>query len=285
VLGSAVINISFSTCNEETKMVVMTSNGQFQVYTFLPLGPKLDFKGSIAAPMQHLVLSCPSNTVAQPKLARIQITETSQLMLILSFGTVSAKSLHGFVYNCGMEVWMRVSDSNSFLASNLYPSIPGMPNNDKEGLLSKMDRFVRSGSSMESAKQMYIKLVENENQSSQKIVTRSHCEDRLACAIALGSAAEFQMWLSSYARCLSTSCDADTLRFLVDILLGNSDDVEMADTNSNTNPSCWWLISITHSRCLGLDNKVLIRTIIIPEMCKNRQLQRLTNEISMELES
>lgn len=268
-------------------MVVVTSDGSFYVYTYLPLGPKLDFKGSLVAPMQHLMLSCvstTSNSAMQPKLARIQLTETNQLMLVLSFGTVSAKSLHGFIYNRNMEIWMKVSDSNNFLVSNLYPSIPGMPSEGQEGLISKIDRLVRSGASMESAKQMYIKLMENEKQTSQNIVTRAYCEDRLACAIALQSSLEFQVWISTYAKCLSSTGDANTLRFLVDVLLGNSG-VDMIDNNSHWVPTCWWFNSITSSQCLGLSGKDIIRNIILPEMSKNRQLQRLTNEVSMELES
>jgi protein HIRA/HIR1 len=199
-------------------------------------------------------------------------------MLVLSFGTLtSAKTLHGFVYNRDMELWMRVSDSNSFLVSDFYSSIPGMPSESKQGLLSKMERIVRSGASTESAKQMYIRLVDSEKQTSQKIVTRAHCEDRLACAIALGSASEFQTWLSSYARCLSSTGDAGALRFLVDVLLGSSDDSQLTH-------SCWWLNSIS-DQLLGLDNKDVIRCNILPEMSKNRELQRLMNEISMELDS
>ena len=287
VLGSAVINISFSTCNDETQVVVVTSDGQFHVYKFLPLGPKLEFKGSVTPPMQHLMLSYTTganNSSLQPKLARIQITESNQLMLILSFGNITTKSLHGFIYNRDMKVWMKVSDSNSFLMSNLYTSIPGMPTEDDEGLLSKMDKLVRSGASMESAKQMYIKLVENEKQTSQNIVTRAHCEDRLACAIALGSASDFEVWISLYAKCLSSSGNADTLRFLVDVLLGNAEDIEITD-NVPSHLSCWWFNSITSSSCLGLNHKDIIRNKILPEMSKNRHLQRLTNEISMELDS
>jgi protein HIRA/HIR1 len=289
VLGSAVVDISFNTCNKATKMLVVTSDGQFYVYDFFSLGPKLDFKGSLVAPMQHLMLSYVSATnpgldhALRPKLARIQITDANHLMLIFSFGT-STKSLHGFVYNRNMEVWMRISDSGSFLVSNLYPTIPARVIEDNEGLVSRMDRLVRSGASMESAKQMYIKLVENEKQASQKIVTRAHCEDRLACTIALGEAAEFQVWLSLYAKCLSSAGDADTLRFLVDVLLGNAVNTEITETNLGLKPSCWWFNSITSSQCLGLNKKDLIRHNILPEMSKNRQLQRLTNEISMELE-
>ncbi|KAL7522970.1 hypothetical protein ACHAWX_007718 [Stephanocyclus meneghinianus] len=291
VFGSSVVDIHFRTYNEEPKMVVVTSDGNFYVYKFLPFGPKLEYKGSVVPPMQHLLLSCPPSTnqgstlMPQPKLARIQLTDTNQLMLILSFGTLSsAKCLHGFVYNCSMEVWMRVSDSNSFLVSDFYPSVPRLSTEGERGLLSKIDTLIRSGASMESAKQMYIKLVENEKQVSQKIVTRSHCEDRLACAIALRSTSEFQTWLSSYARCLSSSGDADALRFLVDILLGNSEDFECADSSSRLLSSCWWLNSM-RDECLGLNSKDIIRHHILPQMSKNRELQRLTNEIAMELDA
>lgn len=285
VLGCAVVDINFSACGDESKMVVVTSDGSFYVYKLSSsLGPQLEYKGSIAAPMQHISLSyaphANENTTSssQSRLARIQITDSSQLMLVLSFGTLtSAKTLHGFVYNRDMELWMRVSDSNSFLVSDFYSSIPGMPSESKQGLLSKMERIVRSGASTESAKQMYIRLVDSEKQTSQKIVTRAHCEDRLACAIALGSASEFQTWLSSYARCLSSTGDAGALRFLVDVLLGSSDDSQLTH-------SCWWLNSIS-DQLLGLDNKDVIRCNILPEMSKNRELQRLMNEISMELDS
>ena len=280
MLGSAVANISFCACIDQTKFVVVTSDGHFFVY--LARGPKLEYKGSISPAMQHLMLSCPSDTnesTQQPKVARIQITESNHLMLILSLGTAS-KSLHGFVYNRNMEVWMKVSDSNSFLVSNFYPSIPGMSNECQGGVLSKIERLVNSGASMESAKQMYIKLVESEKQTSQNVVTRSHCEDRLACAVALRSASDFKAWIASYAKCLTSSGDSSSLRFLVDILLGNSEDTE---STGISNP-CWCFNSIIDSHGLDLNNKDIIRQFILPEMSKNRLLQRLTNEISMELQ-
>ena len=301
VLGSPVAEVNFSTTNDSkaadgsnttSQMIVVTSDGNFYVYSLLSLGPKLEYKGSIAPAMQHMYLSCvPMNYrgPAQPRLARIQITESNQLMLILVISTmVSVKTLQGFVYNRSMQLWMRVSDSNSFLVSDFYSSLIGLkPHKGGEGILAKVDKFVRSGaSSMESAKQMYNKLVETEKQTSKAIVTRSHCEDRLACAIALGSASEFRAWLSLYSRCLSISGDAGALRFLVDVLLGNPNDIDDMGEAESTRPtrSCWWFHSVG-SQCLGLDNKEVIRKTILPEMSKNRQLQRLTNEISMELDS
>ncbi|KAL7532525.1 hypothetical protein ACHAXR_004684 [Thalassiosira sp. AJA248-18] len=307
VLGSPVVEINITrndaTSNNQSfscEMVVVTSDGHFYVYTLLPSGPKLNYKGSVVPAMQHMYLSSIPRAHQQPKMARIQITDSNQLMLILvlpmkqSSSSAGVKSLQGFIYNRDMELWMRVSDSNSFLLSDFYSSLPGTQQGeggDNMGILAKMDRFVRSSSSMASAKQMYQKVAsENSNgatnTSHQKLVTRSHCEDRLACAIALGSALEFQTWLKYYARCLSSAGDADGLRFLVDIFLGGDGpspgDGDRMDGDGVSQPTIPSFLSVG-KRCLGLEGKDIIRKSILPEMSKNRILQRLTNEISMEL--
>ena len=306
ILGSPVVEINFglsndsaSTSSNPSEMIVVTSDGNFYVYQLLTSGPKLGYKGTIVPPMQHMCLASASpdqrglNSSMQPKLARIQITESNHLMLILMLPTSSGRTLQGFVYHRDMELWMRVSDSNSFLLSDFYSTLPGLPNkngkphqNGDLGILAKMDKVVRSGgSTMASAKQMYHKVSDNEKLTSQKVVTRSHCEDRLACSIALGSASEFEVWLSLYARSLSSAGDADALRFLVDILLGcpTSND-PMAQDPSKQTQSCWWFMSVGNQG-LGFNSKRIIRKAILPEMSKNRLLQRLSNEISMELES
>ena len=54
--------------------------------------------------------------------------------------------------------------------------------------------FLSPQHSVASAKQMY-QIVSLDNvATSQKIVTRSHCEDRLACAISLGSDRAAEKW-------------------------------------------------------------------------------------------
>jgi protein HIRA/HIR1 len=104
----------------------------------------------------------------------------------------------------------------------------------------------------------------------------------MACALAVGSASEFRHWLGLYARTLAKGgCDVN-LRLLVDMLLlshGSMDATAEVTTASN----CWWLSKA--ARVLNLDRKTLIKTIVIPEMSKNRALQRLTNEIDMEIKN
>lgn len=292
VLGSPIVEISInrsslidktdSTC----EMVVVTSDGNFSVYKLSSGTPKLSYKGSIIPAMQHMHLSFnyqSTNSSAQPKLARIQITDSNKLMLILVIPMKSSggRSLQGFIYNQQMELWMRISDSNNFVMSDFYSSLGSA--NGEDGLLAKMDGMVKSSASaIASAKQMYQKVAassENSN-TSQSIITRSHCEDRMACSIALGSSSEFQTWLRYYSRCLvSVAGGGEHLRFLVDILL---DDQSFSMDDGEERSPIQSFLSVGKV-LLGLDGKDLVSKYILPEMSKNRSLQRLTNEISMEL--
>jgi len=45
--------------------------------------------------------------------------------------------------------------------------------------------------------------------------------------------------------------------------------------------ACWWLSSA--ESVLGLNRKEAVLQVVIPEMSKNRTLQRLTNEIATEM--
>jgi len=287
VLGSPVVAINLSDMvSNECEMVIVTSDGRFAVYKVLDSGPKLDYKGSIVPPMQQMLLSSISanqRSGNQPKLLRIQITDSKRLMLVLMLPTASAgRALQGFVYNRDMESWMLVADSNNFLLSDFYSPIH-KTSSSKEGVLSRIDRIVTSSAStMASAKQMYQRVVENEKHSYQQIITRSHCEDRLACVIALDSKSEFETWLALYARCLSSSGEAEALRFLVDTLLDASSSDNFMVTDDCGNVPSFLLIGIKR---LGLESKQIIRQTILPEMSKNRHLQRLTNEISIELDN
>ena len=289
VLGSPVVAINVTdVVSGECEIVVVTSDGAFSVYKLLESGPKLEYKGSIVPPMQHMILSSTlanQRSVGQPKLVRIQITDSKRLMLVLMLPALSAgRALEGFVYNRGMESWMLVADSNNFLLSDFYAPIH-KPNLSKEGILSRIDKIVTSSAStMASAKQMYQRVVENEKHSYQYIMTRSHCEDRLACSIALDSKSEFETWLALYSRCLSTSGEAEALRFLVDTLLDdvNSNTGDFMGEESGQNVPSFLSIGI---KSLGLESKQIIRQLILPEMSKNRHLQRLTNEISIELDN
>ncbi|KAL7548910.1 hypothetical protein ACHAWF_012178 [Thalassiosira exigua] len=328
VLGSPVVEVRFDVVSgrreggvvgpddrsSSREMVVVTSDGDFGVYLMLPSGPKLKYKGSLIPAMQHLCLCYASVANHQrassyvPKLARIQITESKQLLLILTLPTKSSPSgkvLQGYVYNLDMELWMRISDSNDFMLSDFYSSFSGVGdirqhweggNVDSGGILARVDELVRSYSaSSASARQMYGQITENEDSadSSRGIATRSHCEDRLACSLALGSASEFKTWLGRYAGCLSAAGDADGLRFLVDLLLVGSGDERGSDPSVQEEAAAEGIQPCTHSKHLsflmvgmqdlGLTGKDVVHEAILPAMSKNRGLQRLTNEIAMEL--
>mmetsp|Transcript_51008 Transcript_51008/g.153332 ORF Transcript_51008/g.153332 Transcript_51008/m.153332 type:complete len:172 (-) Transcript_51008:351-866(-) len=129
------------------------------------------------------------------------------------------------------------------------------------------------------------------------MVTRMHCEDRMACALALGSGGEFRRWLGAYARVLSSAGEAGRLRALVDLLLGSPSEEEDAGADASYGDEwgealddgniavccCWWL-SLAPST-LGLDRVETVKRVIVPEMSRNRALQRLTNEITLEIDA
>jgi protein HIRA/HIR1 len=234
-------------------------------------------------------------------------------------------SLQAFVYNELAELWMRVSDSR-FVLSDFYSTLPSSisssskkkKSNEKSivtppGELAGYDDTVRMGAAASNLKPSrrgggssrasgghadaaYHQAVE---ETDDDMATRSHCEDRMACAIALGSTSEFEQWLSLYVQTLSISGHEALLRLLVDMLLsrrgknggdgtvGTAMEVSDGDT-PRPGPSleccnCWWLSEAPG--VLGLERKTLVRSLVIPEMSKNRALQRLTNEIAIEIDS
>ncbi|KAL3809721.1 hypothetical protein ACHAXA_004041 [Cyclostephanos tholiformis] len=303
VLGSPVVELNLCDCIDKQKsslceLVVVTSDGNFFVYSIVTSDkPKLNYKGSIIPAMQHMHLQL-RLTSPQPNLGRIQITDSNHLMLILVLPLTSpGRLIWGFIYNLQMELWMCISDTCNFVLSDLYSALPDgiettqsdksnqrQGQNDNRGILAKMERIIRSSApAMASAKQIYQKVTtskSNNGPTSNDIITRSHCEDRLACSIALGSSSEFKMWLRYYARFLVSSGNECALRFLVDILIsGPSGSFEKDSTQPGYSP---YFLSIG-KETLGLNGKDLVRTAILPECLTSRHLQRLTNEISMEL--
>ena len=79
-----------------------------------------------------------------------------------------------------------------------------------------------------------------------------------------------------YVKALSMAGDPTPIRMLVDMLLHTQED-DLADRMG-----CWLSSS---SSILGLDAKDLVKTVVLPVLSKNRSLQRLTNSISLGLES
>ena len=353
-----------NTQNEQhAELLVVDANGNFGVYEVLP-ELKMSYKGSILAPMTHMSLSADvSHGIHLPKLARIQITDTKRLMLILSFQSPpqgrsthhhseesrrsnhdqnsgnpsvgAGGSLQAFVYNDSAELWMRVSDSR-FVLSDFYSTLPGSSSSQKKkrtpsilsgaaasgNELAGYDDLVRMGAMASNLKPSRRgggggariggghadSIYQNAVDDADDIATRSHCEDRMACAVALGSASEFEHWLCLYVRTLTLCGHEGLLRLVVDMLLqsmessprnghskstnSNGDRMDVVDGDKSSSssslvgseaPSCWWLSEATE--ILGLDRTKVIRSIVIPEMSKNRALQRLLNEIAVEVDS
>jgi TUP1-like enhancer of split/HIRA B motif len=374
------ITLNYTSMKEDdncpsTNMLVLTGDGSFGMYSIVPK-LELQYKGSVMSAILHMSASS-SSLERLAKVARLYISETDRLVLVLSLNhvpntstntsattgtntnnninTTSASSsttttrfagvggsLQAFVYEKGCESWMRISDSR-FLLSDYYSNLPSnhllfkkkkgtntQSNNTTgtEDVMSKLDDTVRLGS-MQSilrkslqrgqgqkhrANQIYDQhgsLLLYSNQEQQNggndstrgttyIVTRAHCEDRMASAVALNSPDEFKTWLTLYVQTLTRASNGSQLRTLTDILLGPvivDDNVELMNTESsskttttaavehkkNSGPTCWWLA--TAPSILGLDRKILVESIVIPEMSKNRGLQRYTNEIAIEVSS
>jgi hypothetical protein len=166
------------------------------------------------------------------------------------------------------------------------------------GELSKLDDSVRMGagtSTLQRSRRQH-----NDDLSSNDVASRSHCEDRMSCAVALGSASEFEYWFSKYIKILSLTGNESVLRLVIDMLLGK-DIVTTRNCNGESNSSaagattvaaasssttscyCWWLSD--SPKVLNCDRVKLVRTVVIPEMSKNRSLQRITNEIAIEIDS
>jgi len=290
----------------QCEMLVVMADGSFGVYKMMP-SPTLHFKGSLLMPMNQMRISSRKtshqgdvSSVPFPKLARIQMTESNHLLLILSqpSGTTVGGMLQGFLYNRDMELWMRVSD-NRFMFSSFYSTVP----NTKltHGLLSKLDRTIqqtqtnnnhhRRGGGVVVAETSAAGIYQNNNEEDDlnSIFTRSHCEDRIACALALRSTSDFRYWLSQYIRRLASEGNESHLRFVVDMLLdkvtqtenGNDPQSRCEDVTSNNNfQACWWLSSA--QTVVGLNRREAVQQVVT-EISKNRSLQRLMNEIAMEL--
>ena len=321
------------------ELLVVTSDGRFAVYALEPR-LRLRYKGSLLPAMTHMLLSADLETdLYLPKLARIQLTETGRLLLLLSlqsaantqagrnFGADDGRSrnqspsvgaggsLQGFLYDRESDLWMRVADSR-FVLSDFYNTLPSFSSSlsqtalstSSRGELSKLDDSVRMGataSTLQRSRKSRSVLMgkhhrsstyqittntttsrQNDDGSSNDVASRSHCEDRMACALALGSSSEFELWFSRYIKILSLTGNELLLRLVIDMLLGkyekNGGDESSDSVVAANATTCWWLSE--SPRVLGLDRVKLVRTVVISEMSKNRALQRMTNETAIEVD-
>lgn len=296
VLNGSIVRLTlkeFEDSDNEVKnvqMLVVTSDGSFGVYSITPK-LKLQYKGTILPAMNQMRLSLlhrstqnHTGTGEIPELARFVFTDTRDLLLVLCHKTKFIPIgglLHGFIYNRDIQSWLRISDGR-FKYSKLFSTIP--TSQISKGYLSKIDQVVQTATgeagsirrglaSDTSASEMYF-VNEDDKLNLQSYSTRAHCEDRIACSIALRSREDFEEWLRLYIRILTAEGDSDHLRLTIDMILGK-------EGNNEESSSCWWIYS--SADILGLDRKEAVKNIIIPEMTKNRALQRLTNEIVTDM--
>ena len=307
------------------EMLVVTANGDFGLYQLVPKA-SLIYRGTVLPPMEHMRLS--SNDVgahrhksrpqeALPEISRITVTDSGRLLLLLSYlsssaiapgsggattgrqrggatgGAVSVSlpggNIQAFVYDHDLKLWVRVSDSR-FALSDFYDDT-----RQRIGSLAKIETVTRAALGRAvglSSSSLYRQgSADGTAASLRGTVSRSHCEDRMACALALASKNEFEHWLGLYVHRLAQDGNGGHLRLLFDMLLGKcadagtSPDVSLDDvaTDAKDASFCWWLSSA--ESILGLDRKMALRKIVLPEMSKNRALQRLTNEVATELNS
>ncbi|VEU33805.1 unnamed protein product [Pseudo-nitzschia multistriata] len=327
VLGRPIVALHLREGGAQTELLVVSSDGRFGVYVLEPR-LKLLYKGSLLPAMTHVLLSADLQTdLYLPKLARIQLTETNRLLLLLSLRSASTPgrnsgpdegragrgtnqapsvgaggSLQGFVYDLESELWMRVADSR-FVLSDFYNSLPSFSSLKKQsttdGPLSKLDDYVRMGAGSSSlqrsrrARSILGNSVsfqtstvtttsrQNDDEANNDVDSRSHCEDRMACALALGSVSEFEFWFSMYVKILALTGNEVLLRLVIDMLMGKYPS-GASNGEAACNSTCWWLSE--SPMVLTFDRVKLVSTVVIPEMSKNRALQRLTNEIAVEVE-
>jgi protein HIRA/HIR1 len=320
ILGTTVLSIQLIDQKHETEsipkssiesveMLVVTIDGGFGVWTIIP---KLQrkYKGTLMPILTHM--SYATDDRLFPKLARMQITDTGRLMAILSMdfsntenvdGSISNStslnssspnvagsggSIQAFVYDNQSELWMRVSDSR-FVLSDFYTALPSGKLTSVSGILSKIDDSVRIGSLQSTLKaaqrsrivDRYVNGIyeQAEDEACNFVASRSHCEDRLACAVAMNSPSEFKHWLKNYIRILVIKGQSSALRLLVDILLQQKNGQSVTDSSLY---HCWWLSYGTD--ILSENQLMLVKNLVIPEVSKSRKLQRLTNEISLEVD-
>ena len=289
ILGSPIVSICLS---ESRKLVVLCADATFYVYTMDTTYLKLVLKGTVKTAINHLSLASEQSSPS-PTVSKLQMTETGKILLILSTSRGSksptensgalAGSLHAFVYDTNTQLWLKVSDGR-FALSDFYESSLSSNSNPTTDL-SKIDQRVgfgsRNSSNTSTSRQPgnhavngLVRGLEKDNGSF--LPTRSHCEDRLACSVVLESKDDFLFWLRHYARVLAVCGCGDHLRVVVDMLMY---EMVPSTTAEASNPGQWLFSGL---KSFDFDAKTVIRDIVIPEMTKNRSLQRLTNEFLLE---
>jgi len=314
IFGSpiAIIEISETkgSYNEE-RMLVICSDGDFRLYNLASMCVLL--QGSIVPALNHVRLAS-SDLNQAASLTRAQITDKG-IVVFLSVQKSSVGGVQAFLYDNEMKAWLRIADSR-FQVSDMYTNyamarrmgvgnnLLGCENKLAHSSLHEIESFVSFGAQSPSSSANTLKNLTHDS-SAKDVVTRAHCEDRMACSLALGSVSEFKHWLKLYARHLASSNDADYLRFLCDLILGKDTTIKETFTDPDCsfekrnsvqlkqthimhsikrNDAAWLDLGSRADILLGIKRRDLMQ-LVLTEMGRNRELQRLTCEVEMEVEN
>jgi protein HIRA/HIR1 len=209
-------------------------------------------------------------------------------------------SIQAHLYDASFNLWQRIADDR-YASSDYYLLGGGGARNTTIGTatpntkttLAELDRIVSRG--VHSAtKSLYDNTSstshhttggKSSTDATSAILTRSHCEDRMACAVAINSKTDFLHWFQFYCRKLSDGGDASGCRFLVERITVTDDEdkcnTDSAANDNSTRTTSWWIMPLIET--MGVRKEELIK-VLIREMGKNRNLQRVTGEVVTEVE-
>ena len=199
-------------------------------------------------------------------LIRTRISATGQPLLTIAVEDPvnESKHLRSFTYHYDMECWVRLAD-DGYLPSDfetvLPPQMPTGP----------LRRLQHASAQSRSTKGLVLAMLSDMTNSCQQSVTKSHLENQMASAVALQSVSEYQYWLRAYVRYLSTDEDETRVRDFFNDLIG-------PPSGSLKNGKKW------EATILGISKRRLLKSLCLPLVAKNRNLQRLVADYQLQLD-
>lgn len=97
----------------------------------------------------------------------------------------------------------------------------------------------------------------------REVLNRGHCEDRMACAVAMRSPEEYKYWVGEYVTLLANTGDLATIRMLCEELI-----------EGYSGSSRGWCDCAS----LGIDKLTLMKDVVLVNMMKGRSASELAHE-------
>lgn len=263
---------------ESSRALIVSSNLDFYVLQLSPERRCL-YRDSIAPAFHNM--SANANRASEKsqitKLLQIHLTKAG-VLCVLSHGDNTGHT--AFLYDELCMLWQRVGDSRRFVMSDFFSILPAHGTTP----MAKVGESSLKLSDIETlCNPCAAKCTNVLSHSNQYEVTRAHCEDRMSVAILLEDKTAFEYWLRNYTRRISNASGSEAgndVRFLVDLIIGK----EQAHSQSYCR-LWWWQSSDNFNFSIPTTRKQLLRNIVIPELVKCRNMQRLVREITIEVDS